>query len=171
MFSFLGGYGCVTGAIAGVMITDFHVIRQSLLPVDEQGWPRLYETNGGGGDQVYRRGVNWRALVAVAAGIGPCAPGFVASCGWGSSASLPSVWSYVYSVSWFFATVVSSCVFWGLTWLDPPIGFCREGWAVCCVYGCTDEELQLLQGGGQEGSTGGQSSSTASRGVGVVCDN
>ena len=67
--------------------------------------------------------VNWRAFLAVAAGVGPGLPGFCASLS--SSGSYGVVFGFVYSVSFIFALLVSSATFWLATWASPPRGFAR----------------------------------------------
>ena len=57
----LVGYSSFLGPIAGILIADYHVVRKKImLPED------LYQR---GGFYEFRRGVNWRAVVALAAGI------------------------------------------------------------------------------------------------------
>ena len=60
IFTWLGFYGGVTGAIAGVIIADYWLIRRTKVRLAD-----LYRTNG-----IYRytSGWNWRAVVAFAIG-------------------------------------------------------------------------------------------------------
>ena len=60
IFTWLGFYGGVTGAIAGVIIADYWLIRRTKIRLAD-----LYRANG-----IYRyaRGWNWRAVVAFALG-------------------------------------------------------------------------------------------------------
>jgi NCS1 family nucleobase:cation symporter-1 len=60
IFTWLGFYGGATGAIAGVLIADYWVIRRTHLNLGD-----LYRSNG-----IYRyaSGWNWRAVVALALG-------------------------------------------------------------------------------------------------------
>ncbi|RMF83014.1 MAG: nitrate reductase, partial [Planctomycetota bacterium] len=70
IFTWLIGYSALLGSIAGVMLADYYVIRRTQLNTDD-----LYRAHGeysfGAG------GYNWRALVALAAGIAPNVPGFL----------------------------------------------------------------------------------------------
>ncbi len=61
IFGWLVGYSGLLGPIAGVMIADYFVVRRSRLLVDD-----LYRRNGA---YEYDKGVNVRALVALAMGI------------------------------------------------------------------------------------------------------
>ncbi len=71
IFTWMVGYSTLLGAIAGVMLADYYLVRRRRLDVDA-----LYRTDGAysyGGS-----GVNLRAMAALAAGILPCVPGFLA---------------------------------------------------------------------------------------------
>ena len=61
IFGWLVGYSGLLGPIAGVMIADYFVIRKSQLVVAD-----LYQREG---DYEYSNGFNYRALVALAAGV------------------------------------------------------------------------------------------------------
>jgi NCS1 family nucleobase:cation symporter-1 len=62
IFTWLGFYGGATGAIAGVLIADYWVIRRTDLRLAD-----LFRTDGGA--YRYAAGWNWRAVVALAVGI------------------------------------------------------------------------------------------------------
>ena len=61
IFTWLGTYGGATGAIAGVLIADYWWIRRTDLKLTD-----LYKANG---IYTYVRGWNWKAVVALLAGI------------------------------------------------------------------------------------------------------
>ncbi|MBV9033538.1 MAG: NCS1 family nucleobase:cation symporter-1 [Acidobacteriaceae bacterium] len=61
IFGWLIGYSGLLGPIAGIMITDYFLVRRTKLDVNS-----LYQR---GGLYEYRNGVNWTALIALAAGI------------------------------------------------------------------------------------------------------
>jgi NCS1 family nucleobase:cation symporter-1 len=82
IFGWLVGYSGLLGPIAGIMIADYFVLRKSRLNVDD-----LYRHQG---EYEYSNGVNWRAVIALAIGIG------VALCGLAYS---PLRWLYDYA--WF----------------------------------------------------------------------
>jgi NCS1 family nucleobase:cation symporter-1 len=61
IFGWLVGYSGLLGPIAGVLIADYFVLRKKIIIVDD-----LYRR---GGVYEFSNGFNWRALVALAAGI------------------------------------------------------------------------------------------------------
>ncbi len=69
LFTWLVGYGSLLGAIGGVMITDYWLIRREQLDLTD-----LYRREG---QYWYSAGFNWRALVAVAVAVIPVIPGFI----------------------------------------------------------------------------------------------
>jgi len=62
IFGWLVGYSGFLGPIAGVLICDYFVIRQKNLSTQD-----LYQR---GGQYEYSRGVNWQAIISLAAGAG-----------------------------------------------------------------------------------------------------
>jgi NCS1 family nucleobase:cation symporter-1 len=95
IFGWLVGYSGLLGPIAGIMIADYFVLRKSELDA-----VALYRRNG---PYEYSRGVNWRAMWALAAGIA------VALCG---LAYPPLRWLYDYA--WFVGFLVSGAVYLAL---------------------------------------------------------
>jgi NCS1 family nucleobase:cation symporter-1 len=85
------GYSLLLGACGGVLIADYFIIRRCRL--DLAG---LYRREG---PYWYVRGYNPVALIALAAGIVPCLPGFAAAVGF--VAKVPTVWSRLYDYAWF----------------------------------------------------------------------
>src|SRR5437867_2226596 len=67
IFTWLIGYGALLGPIAGIMIVDYFFLRRRELIVED-----LYRR---GGAYEYTRGINWIAMLALAAGIAPNLPG------------------------------------------------------------------------------------------------
>jgi NCS1 family nucleobase:cation symporter-1 len=125
IFTWLGFYGGATGAIAGVLIADYWLIRRSNLKLAD-----LYRSNG-----MYRyvSGWNWRAVVALALGAfvalggaysaldangdptGPFPPGGIVGflhiqLPWGG---------YLYDYSWVLGLVVSFVMYWAFTRFVP----------------------------------------------------
>jgi nucleobase:cation symporter-1, NCS1 family len=71
IFTWLGGYGSLLASFLAVMLVDYWLLRRARLDVEE-----LYRP-GPGGSYWFSSGYNWRALVAVAAGVIPVLPGFL----------------------------------------------------------------------------------------------
>jgi len=69
ILGWLGGYAAFLGPIAGIMICDYFLIRRRVLLV-----PDLYLR---GGAYEYSRGINWRAVGALALGAGGALVGLV----------------------------------------------------------------------------------------------
>jgi nucleobase:cation symporter-1, NCS1 family len=93
IFGWLVGYSGFLGPIAGVMITDYFLIRKTRLDVAS-----LYRRNG---LYEYRRGVNPRALIALGAGV------LVALCG----LVVPAL-RWLYDYAWFIGFAVAGAVYW-----------------------------------------------------------
>jgi nucleobase:cation symporter-1, NCS1 family len=91
IFGWLVGYSGLLGPIAGVMIADYFIVRHRELDVAD-----LYRRNG---LYEYDRGVNFRAVIALALGI------FVALLG----LVLPAV-RWLYDYAWFVGFLVSGGV-------------------------------------------------------------
>ncbi|HWP37773.1 MAG TPA: NCS1 family nucleobase:cation symporter-1 [Gemmatimonadales bacterium] len=88
-------YSGLLGAVGGVIVCDYVVIRRATLLVDE-----LYRREGA---YAYRGGVNARALVALAAGIGIALIGTL----------VPSL-RFLFDGAWFSAAIVSFGLYWML---------------------------------------------------------
>jgi NCS1 family nucleobase:cation symporter-1 len=95
IFGWLVGYSGLLGPIAGIMIADYFVLRKRELDVDA-----LYRSEG---EYRYTRGVNWRALAALAMGIAVALVGLFFG---------PLRWLYDYA--WFVGFLISAAVYLGL---------------------------------------------------------
>jgi NCS1 family nucleobase:cation symporter-1 len=92
IFGWLVGYSGLLGPIAGIMITDYFMLRRANLDL-----PSLYKRNG---SYEYRNGVNPRALIALAAGVA------VALCG----LLIPAL-RWLYDYAWFVGFAVSGALY------------------------------------------------------------
>jgi NCS1 family nucleobase:cation symporter-1 len=90
IFRWLVAYSALLGSVGGVLIADYFVLRDTRL--DLAG---LYRKDG---PYWYRAGFNPIALVALAAGILPCVPGFLATVG---VVEVPKLWLDLYHYAWF----------------------------------------------------------------------
>jgi nucleobase:cation symporter-1, NCS1 family len=102
IFGWLVGYSGLLGPIAGIMIADYFIVRRSNLKPDE-----LYQR---GGAYEYRRGVNYRAMLALALGIAIALVGL----------AVP-VLRWLYDYAWFvgfFTSAIAYCLLMGSTPLD-----------------------------------------------------
>jgi NCS1 nucleoside transporter family len=71
LLSFLSGYSCLMGPLAGTMVSDFYLVKKGKLDVDQ-----LYTDRG---IYWYNGGWNWRAYVSFVVGFAPLLPGFAKS--------------------------------------------------------------------------------------------
>ncbi len=94
------GYGSCLGAIGGVMIADYFLIRRGRLLVDD-----LYRR---GGAYEYRRGFNPVALIALALGILPNLPGFLGTLG---VVGAVEPFTTIYEWGWFVALLVAGATY------------------------------------------------------------
>jgi nucleobase:cation symporter-1, NCS1 family len=104
IFVWLGGYSSLLGAVGGILISDYYLIRRTQL--DLKG---LYDKDG---PYWYAGGFNPIALVALIAGIAPCVPGFLGTVG---LAPVPKFWVDLFGYAWFLSFGVSALVYFLLT--------------------------------------------------------
>jgi NCS1 family nucleobase:cation symporter-1 len=100
IFKWLVAYSSLLGAVAGILIADYFLVRRTRL--DLAG---LYRREG---PYWYTGGFNPRALLALAAGIAPCVPGFLGTIG---AAEVPAVWMDLYHYAWFLSFAISFMVY------------------------------------------------------------
>jgi NCS1 family nucleobase:cation symporter-1 len=104
IFTWLVGYSALLGAVGGVLICDYYLIRKTKLSLVELYQPR--------GPYWYSGGWNVKALIALAAGILPNLPGFLGTI---KVATVPDVWMQLYSYAWFVGFGISFGVYAVLT--------------------------------------------------------
>ena len=108
IFTWLIGYSGLMGAIAGILICDYWVIRKQHL--DLAG---LFETNG---PYSYRTGFNWRAIAALCIAIIPVIPGFVrAATTPRGQVSDPNFFDSLYTYAWFVTFALGFVIYYVLT--------------------------------------------------------
>ncbi|MFO0566647.1 MAG: NCS1 family nucleobase:cation symporter-1 [Polyangiaceae bacterium] len=107
IFTWLVGYSALLGAIGGVLIADYYVVRKKRLELVE-----LYRREG---PYWYSGGFNLKALIALLAGILPNLPGFLGVVKW---APVSKFWLDLYNYAWFVGFGVSFLVYLALTALD-----------------------------------------------------
>jgi NCS1 family nucleobase:cation symporter-1 len=93
IFGWLVGYSGLLGPVAGIMITDYFLVRRTKLDVAE-----LYNPTG-----IYRygRGVNYRAILALVAGVVVALIGL-----------LVPLLRWLYDYAWFVGFLVASAAYW-----------------------------------------------------------
>ena len=112
IFTWLIGYSGLMGAIAGILICDYWVIRRQKL--DLAG---LFAVNG---PYTYANGFNWRALLALALAIAPVVPGFLhAATTKGGQIANPSFLDTLYTYAWFVTFGIGFVTYFALTKTAP----------------------------------------------------
>jgi NCS1 family nucleobase:cation symporter-1 len=94
IFTWLIGYSGLMGAIGGIMIADYFILRNKNLNLTE-----LFKTDG---IYSYSGGFNWRAIVALVVAILPVVPGFLrAATTPGGQVADPNFFDTLYVYAWF----------------------------------------------------------------------
>ena len=94
IFTWLIGYSSLMGAIGGILIADYWIIRKKELSLDD-----LFKVHG---RYSYTGGVNRRAMAILVVSILPVVPGFVrAALTPGGQVAHPTVWDSLYTYAWF----------------------------------------------------------------------
>lgn len=94
IFTWLIGYSGLMGAIGGIMIADYFMLRSKKLELAE-----LFKTNG---IYSYSNGFNWLAIISLIAAIIPVVPGFLrAATTPGGQVAEPNFFDTLYVYAWF----------------------------------------------------------------------
>jgi NCS1 family nucleobase:cation symporter-1 len=117
IFKWLVAYSALLGAVGGVLIVDYFLVRRMRL--DLHG---LYQ---GDGPYWYTGGFHAAGLLALVAGVVPCVPGFLAAVG---LAEVAPFWIALYHYAWFLSFGVSFLVYAGLTLRRPGGDESSRGW-------------------------------------------
>jgi NCS1 family nucleobase:cation symporter-1 len=108
IFRWLVAYSSLLGAVGGILIADYFVLRRTQLDLKA-----LYQ---GQGPYWYRGGFNPLAIVALAAGIAPCVPGFLGTVG---VLEVAPFWTAMYHYAWFISFGVALAVYLALMAVAP----------------------------------------------------
>jgi NCS1 family nucleobase:cation symporter-1 len=104
IFTWLIGYSSLMGAIGGILIADYWVIRQRSISL-----PDLFKMDG---QYTYTGGVNYRAVVALLAALPPVIPGFLrAAMTPGGQVTNPTLFDSLYTHAWFVTFGLSFVVY------------------------------------------------------------
>jgi NCS1 family nucleobase:cation symporter-1 len=104
LFTWLGGYGTLLGAVAGILLVDYYLIRRTELKVAD-----LYRR---GGAYEYSGGWNIHALIAFALGVLPCLPGYLAVSGLIPQDTVAPLLLSLYDFGWFFSLTVAGLYYY-----------------------------------------------------------
>ena len=111
IFTWLIGYSSLMGALGGILIADYWVLRRQRLSL-----PDLFKTDG---IYSYGGGTNWRAVVALVVAILPVVPGFInAATTPGGQIADPGLFDHLYTYAWFVTFALSFALYLILTKRD-----------------------------------------------------
>ncbi|MEA2464933.1 MAG: nucleobase:cation symporter, family, partial [Acidobacteriota bacterium] len=100
IFTWLIGYSSLMGALGGILIADYWVVRRQKLNLRD-----LFEVNG---EYTYSNGTNWRAIAALVLSILPVVPGFIrAALTPGGQVANPNLFDHLYTYAWFVTFALS----------------------------------------------------------------
>jgi NCS1 family nucleobase:cation symporter-1 len=112
IFTWLLGYSSLMGALGGILIADYWIIRKQHLAVDD-----LFRLRG---RYTYLNGINPRAVVALVLAIAPVVPGFIRAVSTpGGTVSNPNFFDRLYSYAWFVTFTLSFIIYWALMRGEP----------------------------------------------------
>lgn len=116
IFTWLIGYSGLMGAIAGILICDYWVIRKQQLDLEGLFDPR--------GPYSYTSGFNWRAIASLCIAILPVVPGFLrAATTPGGQVANPTFLDSLYTYAWFVTFGLGFGIYYILTkaWKGEPV--------------------------------------------------
>jgi nucleobase:cation symporter-1, NCS1 family len=107
IFTWLIGYSSLMGAIGGVLIADYWLLRKRELSL-----PDLFAIDG---RYTYSGGVNWKAVTALVLAVLPVVPGFIrAALTPGGQVANPTFFDTLYTYAWFVTFGLSAVIYRGL---------------------------------------------------------
>jgi nucleobase:cation symporter-1, NCS1 family len=100
IFTWLLGYSSLMGALGGILIADYWIVRKQKLNLRD-----LFELQG---EYTYSNGTNWRAVAALVISILPVVPGFIrAVMTPGGQVANPGLFDHIYTYAWFVTFILS----------------------------------------------------------------
>jgi NCS1 family nucleobase:cation symporter-1 len=107
IFTWLIGYSSLMGALGGILIADYWVLRRRKLNLKD-----LFSVQG---EYTYGNGTNWRAVAALVLAILPVVPGFIrASTTPGGQVADPGLLDHIYTYAWFVTFALSFVLYLAL---------------------------------------------------------
>ncbi len=106
IFNWLIAYSSLLGPVGGIMIADYYFIRKKELSLQA-----LYSRSG---EYYFSKGVNYKAIFALLAGILPNVPGFLVTIKIVNASAVPEWISNLYHYAWFIGFFVSGIVYYFL---------------------------------------------------------
>ncbi len=104
IFTWLIGYSSLMGAVGGILIADYWILRKRELSL-----PDLFKVNG---RYSYSGGTNSRAMIALVVAILPVIPGFIrAATTPGGIVQDPNLFDQLYTYAWFVTFALSAVLY------------------------------------------------------------
>jgi len=103
IFTWLIAYSSLLGPVGGIMIVDYYFIRKQQLSTAD-----LYKANG---QYTFSNGINYRAIIALLAGIVPNIPGFLITIKVISADAVPVWIGHLYNYAWFVGFFISGLAY------------------------------------------------------------
>ncbi|XDG09420.1 hypothetical protein ABKA04_009035 [Annulohypoxylon sp. FPYF3050] len=116
--TYLSSYSVFLSSIAGVMVSDYYLVRKGYLEIRE-----LYDARKTG-PYFFTYGFHWRAYAAYISGILINVVGFAGAVNGGN---VPIGATYIYNFNFFCGFIISAGMYWGLCKLSP-IPACSDTW-------------------------------------------
>lgn len=111
IFTWLIGYSGLMGAISGILICDYWLIKRRQIELAE-----LYKTDG---IYSYANGFNWRAIAALVLAIAPVVPGFLrAAATPGGQVADAGFFDTLYTYAWFVTFGLAFVLYYMITFRD-----------------------------------------------------
>jgi NCS1 family nucleobase:cation symporter-1 len=105
IFTWLIGYSGLMGAIAGILICDYWIVRKQRLDL-----AALYDPRG---RYSYSKGINWKAVVVLVLAVAPVVPGFLrAATTPGGQVAQPTFLDTLYVYAWFVTFALGFVMYW-----------------------------------------------------------
>jgi NCS1 family nucleobase:cation symporter-1 len=101
IFTWLIAYSALLGAVGGILICDYFVLRRTKLSLHD-----LFDLHG---RYRYVNGVNWVAVAALVLGVAPCVPGFMHTVH--LIGNVPPIWDRIYTYAWFVTFAIAFVVY------------------------------------------------------------
>lgn len=109
--AFMGGYAVFLGPMAGIMVSDYWLVKKRHLDI-----PSLYDPNG---RYRYSGGCNWRAAVAFIVPVAPLLPGLGLSISGPAVVHINDGVTNLYTINWLFGFVTSIVLYTALSYAVP----------------------------------------------------
>ncbi|KAI0002355.1 NCS1 nucleoside transporter [Xylariaceae sp. FL0662B] len=109
--AFMGGYAVFLGPMAGIMVSDYWLVKRQNIDI-----PSLYNPHG---RYSYTGGCNWRAAVAFIVPVAPLLPGLGLSISGPEVVKINDGMTNLYTFNWLFGFVTSVVIYTALSYAVP----------------------------------------------------